>query len=303
MRRPSPARAGKPAAQAEAAASAVMAWLGTKPHGQAGREANTAQSCKVWTNADAAAVAASPPSAATKSRPKPRDPAAPDATAMPADRAAPLRLPSLACSLPSLACSLAHTDWLYHRLQVSGPAADLAACRAAAAGAGVIPWAVAFDRMEEDLFHRRVAPPAPHGALTPPRRSLSLAGARILAGQLRAAAAHRHAIALARVGRSRACPFDLYALVPVPDAMLRRGPDDPDALAWLWSHWGTTQALRHVADDEAAGAVRLGQAVPGEGVWVLTFWSADWTPWRALAEIAAGWPRLRFDTRPRYDTR
>jgi hypothetical protein len=94
----------------------------------------------------------------------------------------------------------------------------------------------------------------------------------------------------------------------VPDAILRRGPDDPRALAWLWAHWGTTQTLRHVAEDAAAGAALQRRATetreggaPGEAVWVLTFWSADWTPWRALARLAAGWPTLRFDARPTYD--
>jgi len=33
----------------------------------------------------------------------------------------------------------------------------------------------------------------------------------------------------------------------------------------------------------------------------LSFWSADWTPWQALAQVAAHWPTLRFDTRPTYD--
>ena len=55
-----------------------------------------------------------------------------------------------------------------------------------------------------------------------------------------------------RVGVSQACPFDLHALVPVHDHVLRLGPDDPTALAWLWEHWGTTQSLRHVAEDVAA---------------------------------------------------
>ena len=117
---------------------------------------------------------------------------------------------------------------------------------------------------------------------------------------MRAAAARRHALAIGRVGHSHACPFDLHALVPVPDAILRRGPDDPQALDWLWTHWGTTQTLRHVAEDEAAAALR-GRVAPGTAVWVVTFWSADWTPWRALAQIAARWPTLRFDTRPSYD--
>jgi hypothetical protein len=156
--------------------------------------------------------------------------------------------------------------------------------------------------MEEDLFHLLVAPPARAGALSAPSRSLSLAGARILAGQLRAAAAHRHALAIARVGHSEACPFDLHALVPVPDVILRLGPDEPKTLNWLWTHWGTTQTLRHVVEDDAAPDVMAMRrhAAPGEDVWALTFWSADWTPWRALAQIAARWPMLRFDTHPTY---
>jgi hypothetical protein len=82
--------------------------------------------------------------------------------------------------------------------------------------------------MEEDVFHL-LAAPSPTRA-----RTLSVAGARVLAGQLREAVGRRHQRAVARVGASQACPFDLHALVPVPDEMLRLGPDRPVALAWLW---------------------------------------------------------------------
>jgi hypothetical protein len=41
--------------------------------------------------------------------------------------------------------------------------------------------------------------------------------------------------------------------------------------------------------------------VPGVAAWHLTFWSADWTPWRALAAIAKRFPALRFDVQPTYD--
>jgi hypothetical protein len=186
---------------------------------------------------------------------------------------------------------LAHPDWLFHRLSVSGSQADLAAFRAAAVGAGTIPWQLDLARMEEDFFHLLIAPP----------RSLSLTGARTLAGQLREAVAQRHALAVARVGQSQACPFDLQALVPVPAAMLQRGPDDAAALAWLWQHWGTTQALRHVSIDAAAEAAARRALARGEETFVVTFWSADWTPWRALVRIAVEWPRLRFETRPIYE--
>jgi hypothetical protein len=144
-------------------------------------------------------------------------------------------------------------------------------------------------------------PPARACSLVPPARSLSLAGARILADQLCAGVARRHALAVGRVGHSRACPFDLNALVPVPEAVLRRGPDDREALDWLWAHWGTTQPLRNV-EAVASGAATQGEPAAGEAAWAVTFWSADWTPWQALAQMTARWPALRFDMRPIYNT-
>lgn len=271
------------AAKTTQSADALMAWLRTAP-GVAPAAGIPAADANVDTaRVDPAPIAAAAP---------PPVPIEPSRAAPPAAdpgreaRPAPLRL--------------AHTDWLHHRLRITGRAADLAAFRAAAAGSGTVPWQLDLDRMAEDFFHLLAAPPARAGSLVPPPRSLSLAGARIVADQLCAAVARRHTLAVARVGRNCACPFDLHALVPVPDAILRRGPDDPDSLDWLWAHWGTTQTLRHVAEDEAAGAAMQGRAAPDEVVWAITFWSADWTPWRALAGIAAGWPTLRFDTRPTY---
>jgi len=190
---------------------------------------------------------------------------------------------------------LAHTDWLHHHLAITGPAPAVAAFREAAAGAGLIPWPLDGTRLEEDCFYRLVAPPAPQ------RRTLSLAGARLLARQLRDAARRRHDLARGLVGRSRACPFDLHALIPVRDDVLALGRDDPAALAWLWTHWGTTEALRHVAEDTATEPDPRRPLADGEAAFRLTFWSADWTPWRALATLAARWPALRFTVRPTYD--
>jgi hypothetical protein len=182
----------------------------------------------------------------------------------------------------------AHTDWLYHHLTVSGPAAEVDAFRRSAAGAGVIPWHLDLDRMEEDFFLMLAAPPSGQA------RTLSLQGARLLAAALRAAVARRHALATALVGHSAACCFDLHALVPVPGEVLRLGPDHPDALFWLWTQWGTTQALRHVA-------LRRGEGRAEAGALRVSFWSAEWTPWRALETIRKAWPGLRVAVRPIYE--
>ena len=229
--------------------------------------------------------------------PPPTAPAAPvlppvDPPRWPPDRPGP-GADTQAAPAQAAPLRLAHPDWLFHRLTVTGPADRVAALQGAAAGAGVIPWALDLDRLAEDFFHALVAPPPPQ------QRSLSLAGARILADQLCTAAAARHALAVARVGHSRVCPFDLHALLPVPAALLRGGPNEPAALAWLWTHWGTTEALRQVRSLTAA--VPAPPLRAGEGAFRVSFWSADWTPWRALAQLAEQWPALRFTPQPRYD--
>lgn len=245
-------------AVAAAAADALRDWLQTQPKAQ-----GTSETTETLSPAVEVAPIAPDPSAVT-----------PIAPAEPA--AAP-------------AGPVATTDWLHHRLTVTGPADVVAAFRKKAAGAGTIPWQLDFDRLQEDWFHRLVAPPPPQ------RRSLSLHGARVLAEQLRDAAERRHARALARVGSSSACPFDLQALRPVPTCVLALGPDHPEALAWLWRHWGTLQALRHVTE---ARTPKTPPACPA--AWEVQFWSADWTPWRAFLTLQTTWPALRFSLRPSY---
>jgi hypothetical protein len=287
-----PAATATASTKPEAAADALLAWLQTQPT----RTASHREPTDPATGLHVGPVEPDP-RFATASQPSQPDLSGAEASALSHD---PTRRERGSALRPD------HTDWLHHRLLVTGPAADLVRLRSAAAGAGTVPWHLDFDHMEEDLFHLLVAPPARTGALEYRARSLSLAGARILAGQLRTAAERRHGLAIAQIGHSRVCPFDLHALVPVPDAILKCGPDDPEALDWLWTHWGTTQTLRLVVEDEAATITTrpagAGQgAAAGQGVWALTFWSADWTPWRALAQVAGSWPTLRFETRPIYD--
>ena len=117
-----------------------------------------------------------------------------------------------------------------------------------------------------------------------------------LARALRAAAEAHHQRVLAAVGRSRACPFDLHALLPVPDRILRLGPSHLASTAWLRRHWGTLQPLRHVRLRQDAPDRRLRRSARLR----YEFWSADWTPWPALLALRARWPDVAFDLRPDY---
>jgi hypothetical protein len=184
----------------------------------------------------------------------------------------------------------ASTDWLRHVLTVTGPAKDIDAFQKAAAGAGAIPWAYPdLELLEEDRFARLLHPP--DGS-----PGLSLTGARSLAGQLRTAmeANQRQAVALA--GHSRACPFDLHALLPVPDRVLQLGPDDAESLAWLREAWGVVRPLRHVRLRVANADRRLRRS----GRLEYEFWSADWTPWAAIRALRRGFSTLVLDIRPDY---
>ena len=264
--------------KAEDAAEALLAWIARPPiRSTAATAAILPEAGFPPSDVGRAAAEADPGEAATCADSRPDSSADRRGFPGPGEIAPAMRLPT--------------SDWLHHRLTISGMATDVGRFREAAAGAGVIPWTLDLERMEEDYFHLLV------GA---EQRSLSVAGARIFARELHEAVARRHDLAVSHVGRSRACPFDLHALLPVPPEILALGPDEPQSHTWLWEHWGTTGALRHVVqlasspvDVEVDGA---------KAAFCLSFWSADWTPWRALNDLALRWPALHFDTRPSYDT-
>jgi len=180
---------------------------------------------------------------------------------------------------PEALC-LPSPDWLKHLLAVSGPAADLAAFQATAAGPGIIPWRQAAADLAEGWFNRIVAVPVP--------RTISVAGAHTLADRL------RDAVEAWAVADTHAA-LDLHALIPVPADLLARGPDDPTVIAWLWAHWGTTWPLRHVTRRSDPPAGQGGERL------VFRFHAADWSPWPALCAIRDHWPVLRFALQPEYE--
>lgn len=182
---------------------------------------------------------------------------------------------------PNILC-LPSPEWLPHVLIVAGPLADLVAFRRAAAGPGIIPWATDYDRLEEDWVNAMLTP-------SPVERGISVEGARILAGQLRERIEQQAQRAAEAAFGKKGCPLDLHALVSVPPRVLRLGPDDPAAIAWLWENWTTTWALRGVEEIEADHDAALPE---GHGAVCFRFWSADWAPWNALVAIRSRWPSI-----------
>jgi hypothetical protein len=167
----------------------------------------------------------------------------------------------------------------------------MAAFAQAASGAGGIPWEYPNIDFEEDERVLALVRP-PDGS-----RGLDLASARILAGELREATLARRNKNSPRAGQSRSCPFDLHALVPVPNNILQYGHDHPASIAWLQTNWGSTWPLRHVQRMPRKSDGRKRKTVQI----TLAFWAADWTPWAALRKIKQNWPAIRLQIRPIYD--
>ena len=193
----------------------------------------------------------------------------------------PAQCPAQSAVAKNILC-LPSPEWLPHVLTVSGPAIDLAAFRRAAAGPGIIPWAVDYDCLEEDWANALLTPP-------PSERGISVEGARILAAQLRERVEQQDLRAAEAASGSLACPLDLHALVPVPLRVLRLAPDDPLAIAWFWENWTTTWTLRGVEEIEPGPGATLPE---GHDAVRFRFWSADWAPWNALMAIRSRWPSI-----------
>ena len=175
--------------------------------------------------------------------------------------------------------------WRYHHLTITGPAAQVEDFAVAARGAGVIPWRFDITGMEEEVFNLAASQP-PH------LRSLSIDGCRLLARQLRDRVEARAAKAVLLSETSKACPFDLHTLLPVPEAILRLGPSAAESVAWLEEHWGVSGRLHQVVarpDAKPGRRLRKDEACLGFGFFA---WAAS--PRTAVARIGAGWPDLRF---------
>ncbi len=154
-----------------------------------------------------------------------------------------------------------------------------------ARGSGVVPWHVDPAAVEEDIFNLAVAQP-PH------RRTLTIEGCRILARQFRHRVEAHQGRAATLAGSSRACPFDLHTLLPVPAAVLQLGPTHPQAVAWLRKNWGMTDRLRQVVlrpKPSVGRRLPTGHLVAGYG-----FFTDGDIPVVAVRQLQARWAGLRF---------
>ena len=175
--------------------------------------------------------------------------------------------------------------WRYHHLTITGVAAKVEDFAVTARGAGIIPWRFETAAMEEDVFNLAASQP-PH------LRSLTIDGCRLLARQLRDRVEARAAKAVVLSETSKACPFDLHTLLPVPEAILRLGPSASASVAWMEEHWGLSGRLHQVAtrpDAKPGKRLRKDEACLGFGFFA---WAA--TPRTAMTQIAARWPDLHF---------
>ncbi|WP_338929164.1 hypothetical protein WDZ11_22465 (plasmid) [Roseomonas mucosa] len=227
-------------------------------------------------------VPAAPPTRGKPAVPK-RPRGRPKASAQPSIPVAP---PGGRAAAPRAEDGIVHTEWLPFRLTAAGAAAELESFAAAARGSGITPWRIDFAAMEEDLFHRLAA-------RYPRSGRLSLEGCRVFAAQLRERTQDRRRRDLDAAAGSRACPFDLHALLPVPASVLLFGPDHPEAKRWLRNHWGTGELRR----------VELLPSTPGrqakdQAELRLSFFAADAGPAAAVRRLGRVWPGLQLNLRP-----
>jgi segregation and condensation protein A len=113
---------------------------------------------------------------------------------------------------------------------------------------------------------------------------LTVEGCRILARQFRDKVEAHQARAAALVGYSRACPFDLHALLPVPAAILFLGPEHPGGAGLACGALGVTDRLRQVSVRDKA---TTGRRLPaGHAVTSRNAAGGDRSASRALARSA-----------------
>ena len=175
-------------------------------------------------------------------------------------------------------------DFIFNRLEVSGPDERLYDFIGAASGPGFVDWRPEWYSVYEQIYFGAVRGGAP-----------TREAAENLARTLRDILWRRHEEERGRAELdSHRVPLDLNALFPIPRRVLRKGFGEA-AQEWMWRNWGVRWPIRRVTF-----AIERRETNGGKPVAVFRFISEDWPPWVAVLRMRERWPELRFEMRVGY---
>ena len=174
-------------------------------------------------------------------------------------------------------------EYIWNRLEVSGPDGQLYDFIGAASGPGFVDWRPEWHSVYEQIYFEAVRGGAP-----------TREAAEHLARKLRDILWRRHEEERVRAEMdSHGVALDLNALIPIPRRVLRQGFVEAGQ-EWMWANWGVRWPIRRVTF-----AIE-GRDISGKPVAVFRFLSEDWSPWIALLHMRERWPELRFELVPSY---
>jgi hypothetical protein len=175
-------------------------------------------------------------------------------------------------------------DYIWNRLEVSGPDERLYDFIGAASGSGFVDWRPDWHSVYEQIYLGAVREGAP-----------TCAAAENLARKLRDILWRRHEEERVRAELdSHRVPLDLNALIPIPLRVLRKGFGEAGQ-EWMWRNWGVRWPIRRVTF-----AIERRDTRGGKSVAVFRFLSEDWSPWIALLRMRECWPELQFEMKVGY---
>jgi hypothetical protein len=187
-------------------------------------------------------------------------------------------------------------DFIFNRLEVSGPDESLYDFIGAASGPGFVDWRPEWHSVYEQIYFSAVRGGAP-----------TREAAEHLARKLRDILWRRHEEERVRAELdSHRVPLDLHALIPIPSRVLRKGFGETGR-EWMWRNWGVRWPIRRVTfhlRQGLGGQVAIDHErrdkIDGKRVAVFRFISEDWPPWIAVLRMRERWPDLRFEMRAEY---
>jgi hypothetical protein len=177
-------------------------------------------------------------------------------------------------------------DFIFNRLEVSGPGRKLYDFIGAASGPGFVDWRPEWHSVYEQIYFGAMRGGAP-----------TREAAENLARKLRDTFWRRHEEERTRADMdSHRVPLDLNSLIPIPRRVLRKGFGEAGQ-EWMWRNWGVRRPIWRVTfaierDRRDAGGVKP--------LAVFCFLSEDWSPWIALLRMRERWPELSFKLIPSY---